>query len=184
MSNTKDIYEKRVFKNGIIQLELTNHINPARTRTSFERVKHDSTIAEYSEYSESGYLVRTTKYYLDKKGRRCWKDSNYYPNGKLQSVQSYAALRAEELKGFSSDVIPEHTIDSEGYGWQTVPVGVTKTYFQNGKLNTKLTTKKACWFQRDNTSTEEKMANGDIIFSMENFRMCRPTRTTSVLALG
>jgi antitoxin component YwqK of YwqJK toxin-antitoxin module len=54
----------------------------------------------------------------------------------LQSVQSYAALRAEELKGFSSDYIPEHVIDSEGYGWQTVPIGVSKTYFQNGKLNT------------------------------------------------
>ena len=135
-SNTKDIYEKRIFKNGIIQSEITNFINPTRKRTSFERVKHDSTIAEYSEYSESGYLVRTTKYYLDKKGRRCWQDSHYYPNGKLQNIQSYAALRAEELKGFSSDVIPEHTIDSEGYGWQTVPVGVSKTYFQNGKLNT------------------------------------------------
>ena len=46
MSNTKDIYEKRVFKNGIIQSELTNFINPTRKGTYFERVKHDSTIAE------------------------------------------------------------------------------------------------------------------------------------------
>jgi antitoxin component YwqK of YwqJK toxin-antitoxin module len=136
MSNTKDIYEKRVFKNGIIQLELTNYINPTRIRTSFERVKRDSTIAEYKQFREDGKLERTTKYYHDQTERRCWQDSHYYPNGKMQSVESYAALRAEELKGFSSDVIPEHTIDSEGYGWQTVPVGVSKTYFQNGKLNT------------------------------------------------
>ena len=136
MSNTKDIYEKRVFKNGIIQLELTNYINPTRNRTSFERVKRDSIIAEYKQFREDGKLERTTKYYHDQTGRRCWQDSHYYPNGKMQSVESYAALRAEELKGFSSDVIPEHTIDSEGYGWQVVIVGVSKTYFQNGKLNT------------------------------------------------
>jgi len=139
MSNTKDIYEKRVFKNGIIQSELTNHINPTRIRTSFERVKRDSTIAEYKQYREDGELERTTKYYHDQTGRRCWQDSHYYPNGKMQSVESYAALRAEELKGFSSDVIPEHTIDSEGYGWQVVLVGVSKTYFQNGQLNTRST---------------------------------------------
>jgi antitoxin component YwqK of YwqJK toxin-antitoxin module len=136
MSNTNEIYEKRIFKKGIIQLELTNHINPTRIRTSFERVKRDSTIAEYKQYREDGKLERTTKYYHDQTGRRCWQDSHYYPNGKLQSIQSFAALRAEELKGFSSDVIPEHTIDSEGYGWQTVPIDVSKTYFQNGKLNT------------------------------------------------
>jgi antitoxin component YwqK of YwqJK toxin-antitoxin module len=136
MSNTTEIYEKRIFKKGIIQLELTNHINPSRIRTSFERVKRDSTIAEYKQYREDGKLERTTKYYHDQTGRRCWQDSHYYPNGKMQSVESYAALRAEELKGFSSDVIPEHTIDSEGYGWQVVLVGVSKTYFQNGQLNT------------------------------------------------
>ena len=136
MANTNEIYEKRIFKKGIIQLEKTHYINPTRIRTSFERVKRDSTIAEYKQYREDGKLERTTKYYHDQTGRRCWQDSHYYPNGKLQSVESYAALRAEELKGFSSDVIPEHTIDSEGYGWQVVIVGVSKTYFQNGKLNT------------------------------------------------
>ena len=136
MSNTNEVYEKRIFKKGIIQLETTNYINPTRKRTHFERVTHDSTIAEYKQYREDGKLERTTKYYHDQTGRRCWQDSHYYPNGKMQSVESYAALRAEELKGFSSDVIPEHTIDSEGYGWQVVIVGVSKTYFQNGKLNT------------------------------------------------
>ena len=56
MSNTTEIYEKRIFKKGIIQLELTNYINPTRIRTSFERVKRDSTIAEYKQYREDGKL--------------------------------------------------------------------------------------------------------------------------------
>jgi antitoxin component YwqK of YwqJK toxin-antitoxin module len=136
MSNSQEVYEKRIFKKGIIQLETTNYINPTRKRTHFERVKHDSTIATYTEYAEVGHLQRSTKYYLDQSGRRCWEDSHYYSNGKLNSIQSFAAIRAEELRGFSSDVIPEHTVDSEGYAWQTVPIGVSKTYFQNGKLNT------------------------------------------------
>lgn len=136
MSNTNEIYEKRIFKKGVIQLEETYYINPTRKRTRFERVKRDSTIATYSEYGEDGHMQRSTKYYHDETGRRCWEDSHYYFNGTIQSVQCFAALRAEELRGFSSDYIPEHTIDSEGYGWQIVPVGVSKTYFQNGKINT------------------------------------------------
>lgn len=136
ISNTNEIYEKRIFKKGVIELEETYYINPTRKRTLFERVKRDSTIATYTEYGEDGHLQRTTKYYHDQTGRRCWEDSHYYFNGTIQSVQCFAALRAEELRGFSSDVIPEHTIDSEGYAWQTVPIGVSKTYFQNGKLNT------------------------------------------------
>jgi antitoxin component YwqK of YwqJK toxin-antitoxin module len=136
MSNTNEIYEKRIFKKGIIQLEETHYINPTRKRTRFERVKRDSTIATYTEYGEDGHMQRSTKYYHDQTGRRCWEDSHYYFNGTIQSVQCFAALRAEELRGFSSDYIPEHTIDSEGYGWQIVPIGVSKTYFQNGKVNT------------------------------------------------
>jgi antitoxin component YwqK of YwqJK toxin-antitoxin module len=136
LSNTNEIYEKRIFKKGVIQFEETYYINPTRKRTHFERVKRDSTIATYTEYGEDGHMQRSTKYYHDQTGRRCWEDSHYYFNGTIQSVQCFAGLRAEELRGFSSDVIPEHTIDSEGYGWQIVPIGVSKTYFQNGKVNT------------------------------------------------
>ena len=90
-----EIYQKRIFKDGIIQYELTNYINPTRIATLYERVKKDSTIARYTEYAEDGKLRRKTQYYYNKDGRRCWKEEYFFPNGTKQSENSYAALKAK-----------------------------------------------------------------------------------------
>ncbi len=131
------IYEKRVFKNGIIQSEELHHYMNEKPRIIYKRKDKDSIIGIAEDFDESARLHERNTYYWNKDKRRCWLNQTFHPNGNLIKESSYVMFRADEIVAAGNPVPPEHIVDSEGFADDIMPFGWEYDYYPNGKLMTK-----------------------------------------------
>jgi antitoxin component YwqK of YwqJK toxin-antitoxin module len=126
-------YERRVFKNGILQEEFSYNFETGKPRVIFKREKKDSVIAELKMFDELNRLKLHQIFYLDKNKHRCWKEIDY--NGdKLWHVRYFRNITNEEIMRAGYPTRPEHQIDSEGYSDCSGQFGPELNYHQNGEL--------------------------------------------------
>lgn len=128
------IYEKRVFKNGIIQSEELHNYGSDKIRTRYQRQDRDTLISIAEHFSESGILETKTTYYWDKEKRRCWKELTYHPNGNIRKESSYVLLPVALVAANGYAASPPHIVDSEGFADAIVPKGWEIEYHSNGKI--------------------------------------------------
>ena len=128
-------YEKRVFKNGILQEEWSFNFETGKPRIIFIRERKDSILAELKMFDELNRLHLHQIFYLNNKKQRCWKEINY--NGdKLWHVRYFRNFTNEEIMRAGYPTRPEHMIDEEGYTDCSGQFGPEFTYHQNGELMT------------------------------------------------
>jgi antitoxin component YwqK of YwqJK toxin-antitoxin module len=128
------IYEKRIFKDGIIQSEELHHYMNAKPRITYKRKDRDSIIGIVEEFDESARLHERKTYYWNKDKRRCWLNQIFHPNGNKILESSYIMFRVDEIVAAGNPVPPDHIIDSEGFADDIMPFGWEYEYYPNGKL--------------------------------------------------
>jgi len=135
VSQTNAPYAYRNFRNGILQDEILYNIQNQKPYSEFHRVQHDSVIAWLEMHNELNELTARNTYYLNKDGRRCWKQETFERN-KLKNVQFYRSIHTDEL-ATEPGAAPRqpHMIDSEGYTDVHVQFGPELGYHPNGKIN-------------------------------------------------
>lgn len=135
VSQTNAPYAYRNFKNGILQDEVLYNIESQKPYSEFHRMQKDSVIALLEIHNELNELTARNTYYLNKDGRRCWKQETFQRN-KLTNVQFYRSLHTSELATEpSAPPRPDHMIDSEGYTDVHVQFGPEIGYHTNGKIS-------------------------------------------------
>jgi antitoxin component YwqK of YwqJK toxin-antitoxin module len=139
MYSGDDIWERRIFKNGIMMSEETSFMNPIRKRTTYFRLVNpkDSIFAEYKEYSETGTLLRLMQYYYNRHGRRGYLETVYDGYQNPRHLSNFVWFYAKEVSDHTSYETPEHTIDPAGYAGELTPIGAEFTYHPNGKLESR-----------------------------------------------
>ncbi len=130
------VYEKRVFKNGIIIEEaLYNLDKQLRERYTTNFKKNDSVIGKAEYYHENGSLNQISIFYRNSEGRRCQKITVYYLNGNKSIEQYLTWKKLSEIDTiYEIKYHPPHTIDSEGYTYEQLPFGTYKQFHENGQL--------------------------------------------------
>ncbi len=133
------IYAKRIFDNGHILIEELNHYNDGEFTPQIRtQLKHTTAkgqvIGFCKEYNEKGTLIRHFEFYNDKTGRRCERETEYLPTGKLRFIHEYAFVRLSEIDSFNLSEHPPHTIDDFGYTSLIVPYGKHRWYNDQGQL--------------------------------------------------
>jgi antitoxin component YwqK of YwqJK toxin-antitoxin module len=130
------VYEKRVFKNGIIiEEDLYNLDKQLRERYTTDFKKSDSVIGKVVYYHENGKLNQVSIFYRNPEGRRCQKITVYYLNGNKSIEQYLTWKKLSEIDTiYEIKNHPPHTIDSEGYTYEQLPFGTYKQYHENGQL--------------------------------------------------
>jgi antitoxin component YwqK of YwqJK toxin-antitoxin module len=130
------VYEKRVFKNGVIIEEaLYNLDKQLRERYTTNFKKNDSVIGKVEYYNENGSLNQITIFYKNSEGRRCQRMTVYYLNGNKSIEQYLTWKKLSEIDTiYEIKNHPPHTIDSEGYTYEQLPFETYKQFHENGQL--------------------------------------------------
>jgi len=126
-------YAYRVFKAGQLQIEKLYQFETSKVYSEFKRLKKDSIIAELTYGQEGSSLELKQTYYLNRQGKRCWREENYR-QGKLWQVRYFQTFTNEELVKAGYATRPEHLIDAEGYCDVSAQFGKETVYYPNGKV--------------------------------------------------
>jgi antitoxin component YwqK of YwqJK toxin-antitoxin module len=140
MSENGKIYEKRVFKNGLLVEEELNFFNQYQSEQKRVRTKMNhnpilgNEIGTLEEWNEKGTLVNHWRFYLDKDRRRRSIITEYHHNGPLRFRKEYAFIKLSEIDSFHLKENPPHTIDAFGYTSLIVPYGKHEEFDEKGNL--------------------------------------------------
>lgn len=140
ISENGKIYEKRVFKNGLLVEEELNFFNQYQSEQKRVRTKmnHNPIIGNelgtMEEFNEKGILVNHWRFYLDKDKRRRSIITEYHHNGPLRFRKEYAFIKFSEIDSFHLKEHPPHTIDTFGYTSLIVPYGKHEEFDEKGNL--------------------------------------------------
>jgi antitoxin component YwqK of YwqJK toxin-antitoxin module len=131
------IYQKRLFKNGIIQEEYTIHFESQKPNTIYHRIDKDTLIGKAQYFDVLGRITQEVVYYWGIGNRRAWTQTDYQLNGRKRRQASYVMIPLSELLANGFAMPPEHIIDAEGYADDIVPYGWDLEFHENGKLKSK-----------------------------------------------
>jgi antitoxin component YwqK of YwqJK toxin-antitoxin module len=140
MSENGKIYEKRVFKNGLLVEEELNFFNQYQSEQKRIRTKmnHNPILGNelgiLEEWNEKGILVNHWRFYLDKDRRRRSVITEYHHNGPLRFRKEYAFIKLSEIDSYHLKEHPPHTIDEFGYTSLIVPYGKHEEFDEKGNL--------------------------------------------------
>jgi antitoxin component YwqK of YwqJK toxin-antitoxin module len=140
ISENGKIYEKRVFKNGLLVEEELNFFNQYQSEQKRVRTKmnHNPIIGNelgtMEEFNEKGILVNHWRFYLDKDKRRRSIITEYHHNGALRFRKEYAFIKLSEIDSFHIKEHPPHTVDAFGYTSLIVPFGKHEEFDEKGNL--------------------------------------------------
>ena len=140
MSENGKIYEKRVFKNGLLVEEELNFFNQYQSEQKRVRTKMNhnpilgNELGTLEEWNEKGILVNHWRFYLDKDRRRRSIITEYHHNGPLRFRKEYAFIKLSEIDSFHLKENPPHTIDAFGYTSLIVPYGKHEEFDEKGNL--------------------------------------------------
>ncbi len=135
--NQGRIYQRRVFKNGVIYEEYTVHYESQKPYTIYHRIDRDSIIGEAKYHDVLGRLQQKVIYYWSKEHRRSFRQIDYYLNGKPKSESNFTMIPLAEMLAYGYPMPPDHIIDAEGYADDIVPSGWELQYHENGRLKSK-----------------------------------------------
>lgn len=135
--NQGRVYQRRLFKQGIIQEEFTVHLESQKPYTQYKRIDQDSIIGHAQYFDVLGRKTQEVLYYYGWGHRRAWKQTDFHLNGRLKQVSYYVMIPLVEMISNGYPQPPEHIIDSEGYADDIVPIGWDVEYFENGKVKSK-----------------------------------------------
>jgi antitoxin component YwqK of YwqJK toxin-antitoxin module len=132
-------YTLRSFDKGHITLEELNYYNDGKftphIRTQLNHsTKKGQDLGYNKVYDEKGNLIHHFQFYTDKTGRRCERETEYLPTGKLRFIREFAFIRLSEIDSFHLNEHPPHTVDDFGYTSLQVPYGVIRWYNDQGQL--------------------------------------------------
>ena len=133
------LYERRIFEKGKLIEEQLNFTN-FKPRVRYNRLSKikDSTIATLVVYYENGKIEYSSKYYIDKSGRRCEFRQEYWANGYPRFSYYMAFIRRSEIDQYNDKNYPPHTVDEEGYTYLTARFGDYMSYDDAGNLKEKV----------------------------------------------
>lgn len=140
MSENGKIYERRVFKNGLLVEEELNYFNQNQTVQKRIRTKMNhypdlsKELGTMEEFNEKGILVTYWRFYLDKERRRRSIITEYHHNGPLRFRKEYAFIKLSEIDSYHLKENPPHTIDAFGYTSLIVPYGKLEEFDEKGNL--------------------------------------------------
>ena len=140
MSENGKIYEKRVFKNGLLVEEELNFFNQYQSEKKRIRTKMNhnpilgNELGTLEEWNEKGILVNHWRFYLDKDRRRRSIITEYHHNGPLRFRKEYAFIKLSEIDSYHLKENPPHTIDAFGYTSLIVPYGKHEEFDEKGNL--------------------------------------------------
>ena len=140
MSENGKIYEKRVFKNGLLVEEELNFFNQYQSEQKRVRTKMNhnpilgNELGTLEEWNEKGILVNHWRFYLDKDRRRRSIITEYHHNGPLRFRKEYAFIKLSEIDSYHLKEHPPHTIDAFGYTSLIVPYGKHEEFDEKGNL--------------------------------------------------
>ena len=140
ISENGKIYEKRVFKYGLLVEEELNFFNQYQSEQKRVRTKmnHNPIIGNelgtMEEFNEKGILVNHWRFYLDKDKRRRSIITEYHHNGPLRFRKEYAFIKFSEIDSFHLKEHPPHTVDAFGYTSLIVPFGKHEEFDDKGNL--------------------------------------------------
>ena len=140
ISENGKIYEKRVFKNGLLVEEELNFFNQYQSEKKRVRTKMNhnpilgNELGTLEEWNEKGILVNHWRFYLDKDRRRRSIITEYHQNGPLRFRKEYAFIKLSEIDSFHLKEHPPHTIDEFGYTSLIVPYGKHEEFDEKGNL--------------------------------------------------
>jgi antitoxin component YwqK of YwqJK toxin-antitoxin module len=140
MSENGKIYEKRVFKNGLLVEEELNFFNQYQSEQKRIRTKMNhnpilgNELGTLEEWNEKGILVNHWRFYLDKDRRRRSIITEYHHNGPLRFRKEYAFIKLSEIDSYHLKENPPHTIDAFGYTSLIVPYGKHEEFDEKGNL--------------------------------------------------
>ena len=140
MSENGKIYEKRVFKNGLLVEEELNFFNQYQSEQKRVRTKMNhnpilgNELGTLEEWNEKGILVNHWRFYLDKDRRRRSIITEYHHNGPLRFRKEYAFIKLSEIDSYHLKENPPHTIDAFGYTSLIVPYGKHEEFDEKGNL--------------------------------------------------
>lgn len=140
MSENDKIYEKRVFKNGLLIEEELNFFNQYQSEQKRVRTKMNhnpilgNELGTLEEWNEKGILVHHWRFYLDKDRRRRSIITEYHHNGPLRFRKEYAFIKLSEIDSLHLKENPPHTIDEFGYTSLIVPYGKHEEFDEKGNL--------------------------------------------------
>lgn len=140
MSENGKIYEKRVFKNGLLVEEELNFFNQYQSEKKRIRTKMNhnpilgNELGTLEEWNEKGILVNHWRFYLDKDRRRRSIITEYHHNGPLRFRKEYAFIKLSEIDSFHLKENPPHTIDAFGYTSLIVPYGKHEEFDEKGNM--------------------------------------------------
>ena len=140
MSENGKIYEKRVFKKGLLVEEELNFFNQYQSEKKRIRTKMNhnpilgNELGTLEEWNEKGILVNHWRFYLDKDRRRRSVITEYHHNGPLRFRKEYAFIKLSEIDSYHLKEHPPHTIDEFGYTSLIVPYGKHEEFDEKGNL--------------------------------------------------
>jgi antitoxin component YwqK of YwqJK toxin-antitoxin module len=140
MSENGKIYEKRVFKKGLLVEEELNFFNQYQSEKKRIRTKMNhnpilgNELGTLEEWNEKGILVNHWRFYLDKERRRRSIITEYHHNGPLRFRKEYAFIKLSEIDSYHLKEHPPHTIDAFGYTSLIVPYGKHEEFDEKGNL--------------------------------------------------
>jgi antitoxin component YwqK of YwqJK toxin-antitoxin module len=140
MSENGKIYEKRVFKKGLLVEEELNYFNQYQSEKKRIRTKinHNpilgNELGTLEEWNEKGILVNHWRFYLDKDRRRRSIITEYHHNGPLRFRKEYAFIKLSEIDSYHLKEHPPHTIDEFGYTSLIVPYGKHEEFDEKGNV--------------------------------------------------
>ncbi len=140
ISENGKIYEKRVFKNGLLVEEELNFFNQYQSEKKRVRTKMNQNpilgneLGTMEEFNEKGILVNHWRFYLDKDKRRRSIITEYHHNGPLRFRKEYAFIKLSEIDSFHLKEHPTHTVDAFGYTSLIVPFGKHEEFDEKGNL--------------------------------------------------
>ncbi len=140
MSENGKIYEKRVFKNGLLVEEELNFFNQYQSEQKRVRTKMNhnpilgNELGTLDEWNEKGTLVNHWRFYLDKDRRRRSIITEYHHNGPLRFRKEYAFIKLSEIDSYHLKEHPPHSIDAFGYTSLIVPYGKHEEFDEKGNL--------------------------------------------------
>jgi antitoxin component YwqK of YwqJK toxin-antitoxin module len=140
ISENGKIYERRVFKNGLLVEEELNFFNQYQSEQKRVRSKMNhnpilgNELGTLDQYNEKGILVLHWRFYLDKDKRRRSIITEYHQNGPLRFRKEYAFIKLSEIDSLHLKENPPHTIDEFGYTSLIVPYGKHEEFDEKGNL--------------------------------------------------
>lgn len=140
ISENGKIYEKRVFKNGLLVEEELNFFNQYQSEQKRIRTKMNhypilgNELGTMEEFNEKGILVNHWRFYLDKDKRRRSIITEYHHHGPVRFRKEYAFIKLSEIDSFYLKEHPPHTVDAFGYTSLIVPFGKHEEFDDKGNL--------------------------------------------------